>query len=149
MYRINMYLETSIRGVRRATGWYGYVLEYIDSRGEPHTIEDYGREEDVTPNQLALMGFLTALARVNKDSEITVYTDSLYLRGSYTRDLQSWKENGWKTSKGDEVKNKLLWQQVSKKTVRHVIRFDPAHQHSYKNYLVSELMKKRRSNHES
>ena len=77
MYQINMYLETSIRGVRATTGWYGYILEYIDKLGNPHIIEDYDREIDITPNQLGLMAFLEALDRVNKDSEITVYSDSV------------------------------------------------------------------------
>ena len=91
MYQINMYLETSIRGVRATTGWYGYILEYIDKLGNPHIIEDYDREIDITPNQLGLMVFLEALDRVNKDSEITVYSDSAYLRSGYTRYLQDWK----------------------------------------------------------
>ena len=143
MYQINMYLASSIRGVRRTTGCYGYILEYIDSRGEAHIVEEYAQEADVTPNQLVLMSFLAALNRVAKDSEITVYTDSLYLRGSYTRDLQTWKEHDWKTSKGEEVKNRIFWQQVSKKTVRHVVRFDPAHHHKYKNHMTAELMRKK------
>ena len=129
MYQINMYLETSIRGVRATTGWYGYILEYIDKFGNPHIIEDYDREIDITPHQLGLMAFLEALDRVNKDSEITVYSDSAYLRSGYTRYLQDWKTNGWKTAKGTEVKNKVLWQQIARKTVRHVIRFEPAWPH--------------------
>ena len=143
MYQINMYLETSIRGVRATTGWYGYILEYIDKLGNPHIIEDYDREIDITPNQLGMMAFLEALDRVNKDSEITVYSDSAYLRSGYTRYLQSWKENGWKTAKGEEVKNKVLWQQVSKKTVRHVIRFEPQYHHQYKNQMVMEIEKRK------
>ena len=143
MYQINMYLETSIRGVRATTGWYGYILEYIDKLGNPHIIEDYDREIDITPNQLGLMAFLEALDRVNKDSEITVYSDSAYLRSGYTRYLQDWKTNGWKTAKGDEVKNKVLWQQIARKTVRHVIRFEPAWPHKYKAQMVSKLMERK------
>lgn len=143
MYQINMYLENSVMGVRAATGWYGYILEYIDYHGEPHLIEDYGREIDITPNQLALIGLLEALERINKDSEITVYSDSAYLRSGYTRYLQGWKENGWKTAKGEDVKNKVLWQQVAKKTVRHVMRFEPAWKHKYKDRMVSKLMERK------
>lgn len=143
MYQINMYLETSIRGVRATTGWYGYILEYIMRNGEPYLHEEYGREIDITPHQLALISFLEALEQVNKDSEITVFSDSAYLRSGYTRYLQDWKTNGWKTAKGDEVKNKVLWQQISKKTVRHVIRFEPAWPHKYKTQMVSKLMERK------
>lgn len=143
MYQINVYLETSIRGVRATTGWYGYILEYIMRNGEPYLHEEYGREVDITPNQLALISFLEALEQVNKDSEITIYSDSAYLRSGYTRYLQDWKTNGWKTAKGTEVKNKVLWQQIARKTVRHVIRFEPMWKHKYKDQMVSELMKRR------
>ena len=123
MYQINMYLETSIRGVRATTGWYGYILEYIDKMGNPHIIEDYGREIDITPNQLGMISFLEALDRVNKDIEITVYSDSAYLRSCYTRYLQDWKTNGW--------------------TVRHVIRFEPAWPHKYKAQMVAHIMERK------
>lgn len=146
MYKVNIYLETSIRGIRKSVGWYGYLLEWIDSKGQLRTLHGFKCELAVTPNMLALMACCAALNRMNKDSEITVFTDSLYLRECYTQYLQSWKENGWKTAKGEPVKNLILWQQVDRLTGRHVIRFSAEYHHAYKNWMISEIVKRRDGN---
>ncbi|MDE7325505.1 MAG: hypothetical protein K2N63_04355 [Lachnospiraceae bacterium] len=146
MYKINLYLETSIRGIRKSVGWYGYLLEWIDSKGQFRTLHGFKCEMAVTPNMLVLMAFCAALNRMNKDSEITVFTDSLYLRECYTQYLQAWKENGWKTAKGEPVKNLILWQQADKLTSRHAVRFSMEYHHSYKNWMVSEIVKRRDGN---
>ena len=143
MYQINMYLETRIQGIRKTVGWYGYILEWIDHNGEPHTVDGYKYEVGVTPNMLILLAVIAALERINRDSEITIYTDSLYFRESYERFLQSWKKNGWRTTKGEQIKNLNLWKQVSARTVRHVIRFEPQYHHRYKNQMVMEIEKRK------
>lgn len=146
MYRINIYLETSIRGVRKGIGWYGYLLEYIDQKGKLHTLHDFKREIGVTPNMLTLIAFCAALNRIGKDSEITVFTESGYLRENYMKWLQVWKENGWKTARGEEVKNLKLWQQVDELTARHVVRFDTEYHHGYKNWMCAELQRRKVGN---
>lgn len=143
MYQVNIYLETSLPGLRRSAGWYGYLLEYISGTGELHTRYDFRKKLDVTPNMLILTAFCAALDRLGKDSELTVYTDSLYLRENYSRWLQSWKENGWRTARGEEVKNKELWQQVDELTARHVVRFASQYHHGYKNWMTSEIQRKK------
>jgi ribonuclease HI len=143
MYQINLYLETSIKGVKKGIGWYGYLLEYVDRKGNLHTIYDFKYETDVTPNMLQLMVFCAALNRITQDSEITVFTESAYLSGGYIKYLQEWKSNGWKTAKGEPLKNKNLWQQVDKLTDRHVVRFDKTYHHGYKNWMVSEITRRK------
>lgn len=143
MYQINLYIETSIRGLKKTDGWYAYVLEWLDSKEEIHTVSDFRYEEEVTPNMLALLAFCAALNRITKDSDITVFTDSLYLRSSFTRYLPAWKENGWKTAHGSPIKNMLLWQQALEKTKNHKIIFSPEYHHSYKNWMVSEMARRK------
>lgn len=142
MYQINMYLETSIRGIKKSLGWYGYLLEYIDGKGELHTLHDFRHEIGVTPNMLTLIAFCAALNRIGKDSEITVFSECSYLRENYSKWLQVWKENNWRTSRGEAVKNLKLWQQVDELTARHVVRFAREYHHGYKNWMVNELVKR-------
>jgi ribonuclease HI len=106
-------------------------------------VHDFKYETDVTPNMLALLAFCAALNRLTQDSEITVFTESTYLSGSFTRYLKDWKEKGWKTSKGEPLKNQKLWQQVDELTARHVIRFDPTYHHTYKNWMVAEITRRK------
>lgn len=143
MYQINLYIETSIRGLKKTDGWYAYVLEWLDSRKEIHTVSEFRHEEEVTPNMLTLLAFCAALNRITKDSEITVFTDNLYLRSSFTRYLPIWKENGWQTAHGETVKHAPLWQQVEEKIRKHKVIFNPEHHHSYKNWMVRELQERK------
>lgn len=143
MQKVNIYLETSIRGLNRTIGWYGYIAEYIDSRGEKHTIDAYKCEMGVTPNMLILMAFCAALDRMNKGCRITVYTDSIYLRESCEKRLRNWRENGWKTAHNEQIKNRDLWQKVSEKISRHVITFSAEYHHEYKNRMAAELTNRR------
>lgn len=143
MQKVNIYLETSIRGLNRTIGWYGYIVEYIDSHGEPHTIDAYAYETGVTPNMLILMAFCAALNRMKKSCRITVYTDSIYLRESCEKRLRHWKENGWMTAHNEPIKNRDLWQQVSEKISGHVITFSTEYHHGYKNRMVAELANRR------
>lgn len=143
MQKVNVCLETSIRRLSRTIGWYGYIVEYIDSRGGKHVREDYRYETGVTPNMLILRAFCAALDRITKDCRITVYTDSAYLRESCMKRLVHWKENGWKTAHNEQIKNKALWQQVSEKTSRHIIAFEAEYHHEYKNHMAAELANRR------
>lgn len=146
MQKVNIYLEISIRGLKRTAGWYGYVLEYIDGRGKKHTRDAYKCEMGVTPNMLILTAFCAALNRLTKECKITVHTDNVYLRESCETRLMRWRENGWKTARGEQIKNKALWQQVSEKMLRHVIRFSTEEHHEYKSRMMTELTNRREGN---
>lgn len=143
MYQIDLYLETSIKGVRSTAGWYGYVLEWIDTGGNARTLTDFKCESGVTPNQLILTAFRDALQRIRKPSEITIYTDALYLRGNYVDYLPVWRKNGWKTAHGEPVKNRELWEEIIQAAEPHRIAFGKQYRHAYKSWMVSELTRRR------
>jgi ribonuclease HI len=44
--------------------------------------------------------------------DITMYTDSMYVRNGITKWVHSWKQNKWKTSKNEPVKNRELWERI-------------------------------------
>lgn len=46
------------------------------------------------------------------DADITVVTDSMYVHESLTKYVHAYRRNGWKTSKGGEVANKELIEQI-------------------------------------
>lgn len=143
MQKVNIYLETSIRGCNKTIGWYGYIVEYIDHKGQKHIRDTYKYEMGVTPNMLILKAFCAALDRLTRGCEIMVYTDNIYLRESCEKRLMRWRENGWKTAHNETIRNKELWQQVSEKTVGHIIRFGTEYHHEYKNQMTAELIKRK------
>ena len=45
---------------------------------------------------------------------MVVYSDSKYVIQGVTEWIYNWRENGWKTAGGDDVKNKEIWLELSK-----------------------------------
>ena len=43
---------------------------------------------------------------------VRIFTDSNYVKMGLTEWSKNWERNGWKTTKGDDVKNKCEWVQM-------------------------------------
>jgi ribonuclease HI len=87
-------------------GGYGAILKY----GE-HEKEIFGGEKNTTNNIMELKAMIEALKLV-KDKKIPteVYTDSAYISNCIKNKWYiGWRNNGWKNSKKEPVKNKELW----------------------------------------
>lgn len=77
-----------------------------------------GNEQLTTNNRMELRAVIEALKKIiNKknhkpDVEYEIYSDSAYVVNTINRNwYEAWQVNGWKTTKGDEVKNKDLWEE--------------------------------------
>ena len=72
---------------------------------------------------------LTAVIRAIEDtsvmgvSEMSISTDSQYVKNGITTWIFNWKKNGWKTSSKDPVKNRELWEQLDKLNDANKIRW--------------------------
>lgn len=65
---------------------------------------------------------IAALKIVVRPAMITIHTDSYYLAGCH-RNLQQWKNDGWKKNDGKEVRNADLWQQIMDLESPHAIKY--------------------------
>ena len=68
-----------------------------------------GSEKNTTNNRMELLAPINALREMNGNSEITIYTDSQYVKLGITEWINKWFNNNWQTSKKEDVKNKDLW----------------------------------------
>ena len=76
------------------------------------TFEIYGGEDNTTNNRMELIAAIKALEYLNESYEITLYTDSIYVKDGITKWIFNWKKNNWKTSSKKTVKNCDLWIQL-------------------------------------
>ena len=76
------------------------------------TFEIYGGEDNTTNNRMELIAAIKALEYLNESYEITLYTDSNYVKDGITKWIFNWKKNNWKTSSKKTVKNCDLWIQL-------------------------------------
>lgn len=76
------------------------------------TFEIFGGEDNTTNNRMELIAAIKALEYLNESYEITLYTDSNYVKDGITKWIFNWKKNNWKTSSKKIVKNSDLWIQL-------------------------------------
>jgi ribonuclease HI len=75
-----------------------------------------GGEALTTNNRMELMAAISALEALTKPSEITVVTDSAYVKDGITQWIHAWKRGNW-TRKN--LKNVDLWQRLDAAQARH------------------------------
>ena len=100
-----------------------------------------GSEKNTTNNQMELMAPIKAIQKFKKKSEISIFTDSTYVREGITNWIKQWEKNGWKTASKKPVKNKDLWKKLKNLSSKHSIKWIWIKGHSQDKYnnLVDEL----------
>lgn len=95
-------------------GW-GAVIDYGDGRSE----ELSGGEAATTNNRMELQAAISALQHVPPQTQLTIVTDSVYVKDGITQWIANWKKRGWRTAANKPVKNIDLWQALDAATTRH------------------------------
>ena len=73
-----------------------------------------GYECITTNNRMELMAVVKSLKKILKDhikgNTYELYSDSAYVVNSINNNwVENWHMNGWKTTRGEDIKNKDLW----------------------------------------
>jgi ribonuclease HI len=123
MTRIIAYTDGACSGNPGPGGW-GALLIARDGDAVLRERELSGGEPDTTNNRMELLAAINALETLSRPSEVTVITDSAYVKGGVTQWIHSWKRNGWKTSTRKPVKNEDLWRRLDDAQARHDVRWE-------------------------
>jgi ribonuclease HI len=78
-----------------------------------------GGEALTTNNRMELLAAISALEALKVTSEITIVTDSAYVKNGITEWIAGWKRKGWRTAGGPPVKNVDLWQRLDAAQAQH------------------------------
>jgi len=68
-----------------------------------------------------LTAVIRGLEALNRPCQVTIHTDSQYVKNGMESWIHGWKKNGWKTSAKQPVKNAELWQQLDQQVARHQV----------------------------
>jgi ribonuclease HI len=100
-----------------------------------------GGEAMTTNNRMELMAAISALEALSKPSEITIVTDSAYVKNGITEWIVGWKRKGWRTAGGAAVKNVELWQRLEAAQAKHQVtwRWIKGHAGHAENERADEL----------
>ena len=80
-----------------------------------------GGEAMTTNNRMELLAAISALETLSRPTEITIVTDSAYVKNGVTEWIHGWKRNGWRTAGKDPVKNVDLWQRLDAAQKTHKV----------------------------
>jgi ribonuclease HI len=95
-----------------------------------HERELVGGETNTTNNRMELMAAISGLEALSEGCDVTLFTDSQYVRQGITEWMPGWVRRGWKTAGGDPVKNRELWERLHAATGRHRIEWKWVKGHS-------------------
>lgn len=140
----DIYIVSSITGIRRQDGVVGVVIETRTARG-PATLTQFGTVTDVTPNQAVLLGMKFALGRIKTECGVVFHTDNTYVAAAVGNGwYQEWKKNGWCNAKGKQIANFTEWEAVSGLLGARIPEFKVGDDHQYRKWMESEVKKRAR-----
>ena len=114
------YTDGACSGNPGPGGW-GVLMIARDGGAVVKERELQGGEKLTTNNRTELMAAISALEALSKPVEITIVTDSAYVKNGVTEWIHSWKRNGWRTAGKAPVKNAELWQRLDAAQARHKV----------------------------
>ena len=79
-------------------------MALVQSDDEQHGLD--GSATGTTANRLELEALLAALAAIEEDEPVTVFTTSDYLKTGASQWLEGWRERGWTSADGSPFKNR-------------------------------------------
>ncbi|HQY45092.1 MAG TPA: ribonuclease HI [Paracoccaceae bacterium] len=114
------YTDGACSGNPGPGGW-GVLMQACEGGAVLKERELSGGEPDTTNNRMELLAAISALEALGRATEITVVTDSAYVKNGVGQWIFGWKRNGWRTSDGKPVKNVDLWQRLDEAQRRHQV----------------------------
>ena len=117
------YTDGACSGNPGPGGW-GVLMRAVEGDEVLKQRELSGGAELTTNNQMELMAAISALEVLERASELTIVTDSTYVKNGVTGWIHGWKKNGWKTAAKKPVKNVELWQRLDEAQARHTINWE-------------------------
>tara|TARA_Y100001960_G_scaffold292275_1_gene334339 strand:+ start:344 stop:775 length:432 start_codon:yes stop_codon:yes gene_type:complete len=124
MEEIEIFTDGACRGNPGLGGWGALIRR----NGEERSL--WGGERDTTNNRMEMEAAIRGLESIVESSNITITTDSNYLKDGITQWLEGWKNKNWKTSSKKPVKNQDLWMRLDELSQFHNVNWKWVKGHS-------------------
>lgn len=115
-HEVVVYTDGACLGNPGPGGW-GVILRY---GAHEKTLSGY--EKDTTNNRMELRAALEAMRALTEPCQVTLYTDSQYLKKGITEWMPGWKRRNWRR-KGGKLANVDLWMKLDEEIQRHQINW--------------------------
>ncbi len=115
--KVEIFTDGACRGNPGPGGW-GALLRH---EGKEKTF--YGGDKHTTNNRMELAAAIEGLKALSQPCDVTLTTDSQYVRKGITEWMANWKRNGWKTAAKKPVQNAELWKQLDEAAAVHTVKW--------------------------
>ncbi|MBG0770951.1 MAG: ribonuclease HI [Anaerolineaceae bacterium] len=134
---VTIYTDGACTGNPGPGGW-GAILS---AKGREKELS--GGEADTTNNRMELRAALEALRALTEPCQVTLYTDSEYLKKGITEWMPGWKRRNWRRKDG-QLANVDLWMKLDEEISRHEVdwRWVRGHAGHVMNERVDKLARK-------
>lgn len=140
-FKVNIYIETTVRGPRREAAAGMWLAEYIKKDHIPETRSGILCREDATQNALTLELMNAAFLILTKPCLVRVNTECAHvlnvMRNGF---LPIWEKNGWINAKGAPVKNREAWSRAYSLMSAHAVTVEDGW-HGYREVMRREIRK--------
>ena len=116
-HQVIIYTDGACKGNPGPGGWGAWL------QAGGHEKELFGGEPLTTNNRMELTAVIESLASLKRRCEVSIYTDSEYVRNGITTWIHNWKRRGWRTADNKPVKNAELWQRLDGLAQQHDVRW--------------------------
>lgn len=115
--KVEAYTDGSCRGNPGPGGW-GALIKFGQMEKEI-----FGGVAHTTNNRMELQAVIETLRMLVRPCQISLYTDSQYVKNGITGWIHDWKARGWLTSSRKPVKNVDLWRDLDVEVQKHQVEF--------------------------
>ena len=134
--KLKIYTDGACSGNPGKGGWAAIILD-----NNLNQLSISGNENNTTNNRMELLAPIMALKKIKRKSEITIFTDSKYVKDGITDWINKWKINGWVNASKKQVKNASLWKELDKLVSVHKVEWFwvKGHSNHRENDIADEL----------
>ena len=131
-----IYTDGACSGNPGSGGWAAVIF---DEEKKQKNI--FGKVNNTTNNRMELMAAIMALKTIKAKSQVTIFTDSTYVKNGITEWIKKWEKNNWKNSNKKPVKNKDLWMKLNNLCMKNKVswKWVKGHSNNKFNNLADQL----------
>ena len=131
-----IYTDGACSGNPGSGGWAAVIF---DEEKKQKNI--FGKVNNTTNNRMELMAAIMALKTIKAKSQVTIFTDSTYVKNGITEWIKKWEKNNWKNSNKKTVKNKDLWIKLNNLCMKNKVswKWVKGHSNNKFNNLADQL----------
>lgn len=136
----DVYIETSIRWNEVKTGVVGIAISIED----PEDARSFfGKVSDCSETRAVLLGLKNALGFLDQAEEIRLNISCLQVASAFLNDWPSmWQIHEFKNKKGVEIKNRDVWEEITKLLKNRKVMVKYKEFNGYRNWLLAECARR-------